>query len=520
MPFEKGYMEDQDPERLLAYMQANPEEAVRLLRQIRAKMMVPHEKQKLVLDSPARFKVLNAGRRFGKTMVGAKSIVDRARRSKDRTIWWVAPTYRIVKRGYSEVLKQLPKELLTHEPPPDTNFDAGRSVILKLKNGNRIEFYSATMPESMLGASVDYVIVDEAATMKPNIWQQIIRPTLMDRHGEAMLISTPRSLNWFYQAYQAGQDPQEDEWASWTFTSYDNPYLTEDEINGMARDIPALEFSQEVMADFVAPGSSVFQVPDESIQQATVLDNGLIEDFPPVGQCVLGIDLAKSRDWTVLYGARSFDRRNCYFERLHEVTWAEQKRRIRRAVRTMRRAGADNVTLVIDSTGLGDPIAEDLEASGYDVVPINFSGQQKPNMVKLLAKDLEIAHAFVLDDEHLNKEFRAYTMTITPAGRSTYSAPEGMHDDVVSAKMLQHWGLAAEGVPDARLVTLDGPGSPVASPSDDPDDDGEAWDDLVDGDESAMLEAIGQGPLLTAEQLVNRESAAATHEDILRNGWW
>src|SRR4051812_46696990 len=165
MPFEKGHKTVQpqpDPDRLMAFLQANPEEAVRLMQQVRSKMMVPHEKQAIVLDHPARFKVLNAGRRFGKTMVGAKSIVDRARKAGKnsthpaKTIWWVAPTYRIVKRGYAEVLKQLPKELLTHEPPPDTNFDAGRSVILKLKNGNRIEFYSATMPESMLGASVDY----------------------------------------------------------------------------------------------------------------------------------------------------------------------------------------------------------------------------------------------------------------------------------------------------------------------------------------------------------------------------
>jgi len=373
----------------------------------------------------------------------------------------------------------------------------------------------------MLGASVDWVVLDEAATMLPRIWQQIVRPTLIDRLGGALFISTPRGLNWFYQLYQMGQDPGETSWASWTFTSYDNPHMSNSEIDEMGRGIPTLEFEQEILAKFLAAGSSVFTIHDRALQDAKVRSDGLVEGYPPVGQCVLGIDLARTRDWTVLYGARSVDRRNVYFERMGAVTWGEQKRRISRAVRRMRKAGAEGVTLVIDSTGVGDPIAEDLETAGYDVIPINFSGQQKPNMVKLLAKDLEVAQAFVLSDSFID-EFQAYAMNLTPQGRPQYSAPEGMHDDVVSAKMLQHWGLAAEGVPDVRAITLEGP-EPVEPQSDDPEDD-EAWSDLVDDDESALdeyqaLDAIGQAPL-SAEELLRREMDPRTHAELLRNGWF
>jgi hypothetical protein len=138
--------------------------------------------------------------------------------------------------------------------------------------------------------------------------------------------------------------------------------------------------------------------------------------------------------------------------------------------------------LVIDSTGVGDPILEDLEMQGYDVIGINFSGQNKPNMVKLLSKDLEKAHAFVLDDEFVNAEFQAYTMTVTPGGRYTYSAPEGMHDDVVSAKMLQHHGLVNEGVGNVELL-IPSTADLGAVQSDDPDaDEYDAWDDLIDED--------------------------------------
>lgn len=495
-----------DVDKLLAAIEADPASAIKMLRDLQRYVMIPHEKQALVIDSPARFKILNAGRRFGKTMIGAKSLVTAAR-NPGSVCWWVAPTYKIVKRGYAEVLKQLPPDMLDHAAPPDTNFDAGRSVILKLKNGTRIEFYSATMPEGMLGASVDYVILDEASKMSPRIYQQIISPTLMDREGKSLMISTPSGMNWFYQEWLKGQDPLKPNFASWTFTSYDNPYLPAGEVDRMSEDIPQVEVDQEINALFLSAGSSVFIVPQGALQKGQVKE-GRVQDMSVSGQqVVLGIDLAKTRDWTVLYGARASDRRNVWFERMQALSWGEQKRRIKRAVRQLMADGAENVMLVIDSTGVGDPICEDLEMSGYDVVPINFSGQNKPNMVKLLAKDLEKAHAFVMDDNYVNLEFQAYTMTVTPGGRYTYSAPEGMHDDVVSAKMLQHHGIVNEGVGNVEILSMGDPGEAVPY-----DDHGasayDSWDDLVDDEapldyatESDAAAAAGLAPKTLAELL-------------------
>lgn len=517
-----------DLEKIMALVEADPAAAAKLIARLDRYIMRPHSGgQQEVLDDPRRFKILNCGRRWGKTMVGAKSIVDRAKKS-NKTIWWVAPTYRIVKRGYAEVLKQLPPDLLTHTPPPDTNFDAGRSVILKLKNGTRIEFYSATMPESMLGASVDYVVLDEAATMKPNIWQQIISPTLIDRQGEALMISTPRGLNWFYLEYQKGQDPQEPDHASWTFTSYDNPFLPEGEVARMAADLPQLEVDQEILAKFLAPGSSVFLVPERAKQQAVKLRNGLLKDpntdsiYNVAGQqVVLGVDLGKQRDFTVIYGARASDRRNVFFERSNGVSWGEQKRRIMRAVRTLKQGGASDVMVVIDSTGLGDPILDDLEMTGIDVVGVNFSGQNKPNMVKLLARDLEKGHAFVLDDEFINSEFHAYTMQVTPGGRYTYSAPEGMHDDVVSAKMLCQHGLVNEGVGNVEILSTET--DPEAAKKaalgvrevdqSEGTEDEDSWDDLVDDDD---YEPTDDPSVAAAEADLVSPAAMSLHEMLVR----
>lgn len=475
-----------DDARLRALIQTNPEEAMALLREMGKYVVHPHAGQRLVLDHPARFKVVNCGRRWGKTVIAAKAIVAESRRPS-QMLWWVAPTYRIVKRGYEEVLKQLPPGALTHEPPPSSNFDAGRAVILRFKNRTKMEFYSAERPEGMLGAGVDYAVLDEAATMPPRIWNQIVRPTLMDRKGEAMMISTPRGMNWFYQAWLKGQDGQDESWASWTFTSHDNPTLPEGEIDDMKRDLPTMEYEQEVLAKFLAAGSRVFTYDDNSIQYSIehdtplVFPNGLIEGYPPAGShVVLGIDLAKTHDWTVLYGARASDRRNVYYERMQAITWPEQKRRIRRAHKVLRNNGATSVTLIFDSTGVGDPIYEDLEAEGYDAVPVNFSGQHKPNMVKLLAKDLEERKAFILPQRI--EEFEAYAMAVTPGGRFTYSAPEGQHDDVVSAKMLQHHGLVNEGMADVTVISASAPSDESAGDPFDGNEEWDAWDDLVDDD--------------------------------------
>lgn len=522
-------------ERIQALLEANPAEAAKLLKGLDRYVMRPHPGQRPVLEHPARFKILNSGRRWGKTMVGAKASITEAQKP-DNIVWWVAPTYRIVKRGYAEVLKQLPPHLLSQDPPPDTNFDAGRSVILKLKNGSRIEFYSATMPESMLGASVDFVVVDEAATMKPHIWHQIISPTLMDRIGRALMISTPRGLNWFYLEWLKGQDPDKPDYASWTYTSHDNPHLPEGEVERMSANLPQLEVDQEILARFLAPGSSVFLVPERSKQRVIKLRNGLLKDATgrPItvkGEYVtLGVDLAKQRDFTVIYGARSSDRRNCYFERSNSVSWEEQKRRIRRAVNTLRVGGALEVLLVIDSTGVGDPIVDSLELDGYSVVPVNFSGQHKPNMVKLLATDLERSHAYVIDDEFLDMEFQAYSMTVTPSGRFTYSAPEGMHDDVVSAKMLQHHGVVNEsgglvytlggesGNEDEYVDEAERQARRRAAEEVDPFEDNvdeDAWDYLVDDDDFEPTDdpvvadrAIGLTP----------SPAFRTLSDALKNG--
>ena len=433
-------------ERLKALIEADPEAAIKLLQGLSDKVVIPHDGgQKDVLNCEARFQILDAGRRWGKTKIGAKKAVKEARLQR-KMIWWVAPTYKVVKRGYNEVLRQLPPELLVKPAPPDTAFDAGRAVILKFKTGSRMEFYSAERPEGMLGEGVDFAVLDEAAIMAKHIWEQIVRPTLMDKKGGALMISTPRGQNWFYNAWLRGQSEKNPEWASWQFPTWSNPYIAPEEIEEMRATLPSVIFEQEVAAEFISDAAAVFRYGADAI----------VGQVKPKGQVYMGIDLAKSRDFTVISAVNGDSRRPCYHDKFNSVSWPDQLNRIKGAVHKILKDGAEDVTLAVDSTGVGDPICDDLELEGYDVVPVKFTNQWKQQAVMLLSSDLERGNAYI--EECQTDEFQIYSYEHNhETGRTKYAAPEGAHDDEVSAKLLQHWALVNFGTADVRVLDLNEP---------------------------------------------------------------
>ena len=429
-------------ERLLTLMDSDPDAFRELIAKVSDKMLVPHsEGQKEVLLCDERFMVLCAGRRWGKSKVGAAKALREARKG-NQAVWWVAPTYKVVKRGYAEVVNQIPEGLLTKPAPPDSAFDAGRAVRLTFKNGSKMEFYSAERPEGMLGGSCDFLIMDEAATMPEHVWAQIIRPTLADRRGRALFISTPRGKNWFYKLWQMGQDDLAQDYISWHFPSMTNPTIPVEEWEQVKSTSTAAVYEQEILAQFISSASSVFRVKDEAV----------VPMEKPEGHVILGVDWAKHNDYTVFCGVRTSDRRPCYHDRFNEVSWPQQRRLLNEAVDEILET-ASGITVIIDSTGVGDVMYDDLTEEGLDVVPIKFTPAWKMAAVQLLGADLERELAFIHEEQR--SEFEAYTYTITEAGRWKYEAGTG-HDDEVSAALLAHWGCVHAGVPDVKMLVAGG----------------------------------------------------------------
>jgi len=482
-------MSGSDRARAEALGRDNPEALSRARHELASRLLIPHPGgQQVILDSQARFRTLAAGRRWGKTKVAAHEIVRRARPvpgGKPKMIWWIANTYKNVSRGYREVVNQLPPSWLAKPAPAYTS----TTKILQLKDGTMIEFYSGGSPDSLAGEGVDFVVVDEAALIPDNVWQQLIRPTLMDTGGEAFIISTPRGHNWFWQMWKLGQENKRG-YESWRFAQTDNPYVPLAETEAAKDELPEIIFRQEIMAEFLAAGASIFGLGLE--RDGSVID----EIVEPRGNIFVGIDLAKKQDFTVITADRESDGMPCYFERFQDLDWPTQQKRIGYAIQELEDApGVDGVTAMIDSTGLGDVVHDNLIAAGVDVTPIDFNGGRKEQMARLLAADMEHGRARILSD--MREEFESYEFTLTKSGRYQFEAATG-HDDMVAAKMLAHWGRVHEGGQGIDIVSIerDDPAAEAAlreiilapTPAGDPDSPGaimareSAWDNsgLVD----------------------------------------
>jgi hypothetical protein len=443
-----------DLERWQAIVKSDPAAAARLLQRVRRKLFVPHPGQRQVIDSQARFRVLRAGRRWGKTRLAAHLAIRAALDKPNQMVWWVSNSDKNVRRGYRNVLAQLPPEFLAKPAPSEGANDR----ILTFSNGSKMEFYTAGSAgrtsdadaSPLTGEGVDFLIIDEAALITEMVWYQHLRPTLADTKGDAIIISTPRGRNWFWKLWQLGQQPGND-YESFHFSSYDNPYVEDNEIDDAKKTLPSLVFEQEYLARFVANAASIFVLPDSQIVDTL---------STPKGWVVMGVDLAKKEDFTVVTAANAADRRPCYYDRFNELSWPTQQQIIRNIhAEIASYPDVEHITIAIDSTGLGDVVYDELDEAGYDVVPINFgSYKQKELMVRQLAADIEHRHAFVLDDQV--DEFESYEYEITENGRYKFEAAMG-HDDKVSARLVENWVLENEAPPDVRLVAGERRDAPV-----------------------------------------------------------
>jgi hypothetical protein len=429
-------------ERAEALARDNPEALERARNELRNRLLIPHSGgQEAILNSSDRFRTLAAGRRWGKTKVAAHEIVRRSRKP-NQMIWWIANTYKNVSRGYREVVNQIPPSWLAKPAPAYTS----TTKILQLKNGTMIEFYSGGSPDSLAGEGVDFVVVDEAALIPDNVWQQLIRPTLMDTGGEAFIISTPRGHNWFWQMWKLGQENKPG-YASWRFAQTDNPYIPQSETDAAKEELPTIIFRQEIMAEFLASGASIFGI---GLERPDAIIDEIVE---PRGNVFVGIDLAKQEDFTVITADREEDGMPCYFEKFNQIDWPTQQNRIAYAIQELEDTpGVESVTALVDSTGIGDVVYDNLTAAGVDVTPIKFTNTSKEQMARLLAADLEHGRARVLGD--MREEFESYEFTLTASGRYQFEAATG-HDDMVSAKLLAHWGRMQEGGQNLEITAID-----------------------------------------------------------------
>jgi len=204
-----------------------------------------HKAQGDVFLSTSRFKVVAAGRRFGKTVMACVILFHQALLNKNRIYWLVAPTYGQAKElAWDILLKMIPQELMDKKPNES-------ELKITLKNGSTIHLKGADNPDTLVGRGLSGLVIDEVAKIRNHkrVWEEILRPALSDYQGFCIFISTPQGKNYFWELFNKGMK-KEDGFESWQFKTEDNPFIQRSEIKAAQDTLSDRYFKQEYEASF------------------------------------------------------------------------------------------------------------------------------------------------------------------------------------------------------------------------------------------------------------------------------
>lgn len=370
--------------------------------------------QRAILDSKARFTVCEASTKSGKTASHIIWLFEQALQCKaGQSVWWVAPAYSQAEIAYRRMIKQVTMRGF---------FTANESKLrLTLPTGAMIQFKSAEKPDNLFGDDVYAAVFDEFTRAREASWFAL-RSTLTATNGKCKLIGNSKGKkNWGYRlglkAKSGEQDYEYHKITAWDAVAAG--ILKQEEIEQAQRDLPDHVFRELYLAEPSDDGSNPFGL--------NYINLALAPLQPGPAVCY-GIDLAKSVDYTVIMGFNAQGMK-CHFERFR-MDWGNTTNKIQEVI--------GKTQAQIDSTGVGDPIVEELQNRGCNVIGFKYNQNNKQQIMLGLANAYQNGRTNVLPGVHQD-EIEAFEYVYTLNGVK-YSAPEGTHDDTVNADALG-WDL-------------------------------------------------------------------------------
>jgi hypothetical protein len=309
---------------------------------------------------------------------------------------------------------------------------------IEFSNGGFMGIFSADNEDSIRGEAFHLAILDEAARMSPTAWTDAIQPTLADYEGDAIIISTPKGMNWFYTEWARGNEDGKYQ-VSFRAPSAANPMPQIQKAARLAEErVPALTYQQEWLAEFIKDGA-YFQ----GVEQAAVIDEPDAPAQHPGHNIFIGADWAISQDYTVLVAGCRECNRVVDWERFNKIDFTYQRARLvdmatrwkAKVLPERNSIGVPNIELLVDRV---DIISGPDGGKGF-----NTTATTKPELIQALASALE-HHNFKIPSGFAS-EFMTYQIEVTTAGHPKFGAPEGMHDDRVIGTALCWWGMTHEG---------------------------------------------------------------------------
>lgn len=388
------------------------------------------ELQQQIDDYPARFKVLACGRRWGKSVFGRFKALN-ATINEGKSGWIVFPSYTNARSHWREISRMvgnLPSRRLEREMLLEFNRN-GKISTLEIKSGQE--------PKNLRGSGLDYAVIDEAAFMSEAVWHEVVRPSLIDKQGWALIISSPNGMaNYFYNLFMRGQDVLEPDWMSWQLPTSSNPYIPNSEIIAAQAEMTEIRYKQEILAEFLTDAGGVFR----GVEQISNVTR-LYEPNPNLSY-IFGIDWARQNDFTVISIMEKETANQVNIERFSEVGYDVQMGRLARLIDVWQ-----PVKIYAEANSMGGPLVEQLQGDyGNLVEGVYMTNEIKRELTERLAADIEHKRVGLLTTKEYAgqiqaAELGAYQLARTAGGMMyTYKARSGWNDDTVIALMLSNKG--------------------------------------------------------------------------------
>lgn len=375
---------------------------------------------------PAKTKILSCGRRWGKSVLGG-AMVGAILQQHGRCAW-IAPNYKNTRPMWRWLTLALAEDA-----------KAGRVTINKSDRtvetslGGFLGVYSGDNVDSIRGESFHLVVLDEAARLPEDAWTDAIMPTLADYDGDAVLISTPKGRNWFYNEWQNGAKGRPD-MRSWKAPTTDNPMPTIRQAAARVQEfVTERTYRQEWLAEFVESGGVFRNIRKLAIGQPQ--PNGIHQHA-----YIFGVDWGRSDDFTVVTVYDLTAKTLCHIDRYNHIDYNIQANRVRALAEKFR-----PLAIVAETNAMGMPILDTLRRDGLPIVPFTTTGASKQIIIDALALAFEREQLTMIPDETLLTELESYTGERMSSGAMRYDAPEGMHDDCVMSLAFAWYGATNTG---------------------------------------------------------------------------
>ena len=343
------------------------------------------------------------------------------------TYYYFLPTYAQAKKVIWTGADKNGFKFLDHFPKEIVKSINQSDMIIELVNGSILQMVGADNIDRIVGTNPIGVVFSEYSLMKQDVWN-FISPILRENGGWAIFIMTPRGMNHAYDLMK--QVECDKKWFVQVLTVEETKALSREDLEEARNEMPEDLFKQEYYCVFVANGLGFFRRIDENVYKT--------EEYQPKEMAMyqLGVDLAKYNDFTVISPFNLNDFHLIKQDSFNQMDYNLQKARIENAYLRFNRG-----RIVLDSTGVGEPIFDDLNARGMNIEPFRFSSKSRTDLLNNLQILLEQDKIKIPNDDVLINELKSMTYELSDAGRTIIKVPDGKHDDRIMSLALSVWGI-------------------------------------------------------------------------------